>query len=42
MRNEEVHNKTGRLYHNATQSMIHKPVPDEIIIETEHSTYRFL
>ena len=42
MRNKEVHNETGRLYPNATQSMIHKPVHDELIIETEHSTYKFL
>ena len=41
MRNKEVHHKTGRLYHNATRSMIHKPVHDEILIETEHSPSDF-
>lgn len=40
----EIKKFTMRLedYHNVTQSMIHKPVHDELIIETEHSTYKFL
>lgn len=33
----KVHNKTGRTF-TMPQSMIHKPVPDEIIIEAEHNT----